>query len=84
MADQIKTLYPNPDAIAGVATGAIGMGLLVAEILSLPFVYIRPEAKSHGRQNKIEGQLGKTESIVCHQPKTHRSVQLTEALMNLV
>ena len=64
MADQIKTLYPNPDAIAGVATGAIGMGLLVAEILSLPFVYIRPEAKSHGRQNKIEGQLQENAKVV--------------------
>ena len=64
MAAQIKTLYPNPDAIAGVATGAIGMGLLVAEILELPFVYIRPEAKSHGRQNKIEGQLQENAKVV--------------------
>ena len=64
MAAQIKTLYPNPDVIAGVATGAIGMGLLVAEILELPFVYIRPEAKSHGRQNKIEGQLQENAKVV--------------------
>ena len=64
MAAQIKILYPNPDAIAGVATGAIGMGLLVAEILELPFVYIRPEAKSHGRQNKIEGQLQENAKVV--------------------
>ncbi|MDB4767403.1 orotate phosphoribosyltransferase [Flavobacteriaceae bacterium] len=64
MAAQIKILYPNPDAIAGVATGAIGIGLLVAEILDLPFVYIRPEAKSHGRQNKIEGQLQENAKVV--------------------
>ncbi|MCI4641658.1 MAG: orotate phosphoribosyltransferase [Flavobacteriaceae bacterium] len=64
MAEQLTTLYNKPDAIAGVATGAIGMGLMVAEILDLPFVYVRPEAKSHGRQNKIEGQLEKGASVV--------------------
>ncbi|MCW1954258.1 MAG: orotate phosphoribosyltransferase [Flavobacteriia bacterium] len=64
MADQLSTLYGKPDAIAGVATGAIGMGLLVAEILDLPFVYVRPEAKSHGRQNKIEGQLEEGARVV--------------------
>lgn len=64
MAAQLSTLYGKPDAIAGVATGAIGMGLLVAEILDLPFVYVRPEAKSHGRQNKIEGQLEQDAKVV--------------------
>ena len=47
MAQQIKNLYPKAQVIAGVATGAIGVGMLVAQILSLPFVYVRPEPKSH-------------------------------------
>ena len=64
MAAQIKKLYPAAEVIAGVATGAIGMGLMVAEVLDLPFVYIRPEAKSHGRKNKIEGQLKEKAQVV--------------------
>ena len=50
--------------IAGVATGAIGIGILVAEELGLPFVYVRPEAKKHGRQNKVEGFLQKGQTVV--------------------
>ena len=64
MAKQVETLYGKPDAIAGVATGAIGIGMLVADYLNLPFVYIRPEAKKHGRQNKIEGHLESGSSVV--------------------
>lgn len=54
----------KPDYIAGVATGAIGIGLLVAEALELPFIYVRPEAKKHGRQNQIEGQFEAGKSVV--------------------
>ena len=61
---QLESLYGRPDVIAGVATGAIGIGILVAEYLGLPFIYVRPEAKSHGRQNKIEGQLESGQSVV--------------------
>ncbi|MEM6894326.1 MAG: orotate phosphoribosyltransferase [Bacteroidota bacterium] len=64
MAAQIKELYPTVQTIAGVATGAIGVGLLVAEMLDLPFVYVRPEPKSHGRQNQIEGYLQEDHSVV--------------------
>jgi len=64
MAKQVETIYGKPDAIAGVATGAIGIGMLVADYLNLPFVYIRPEAKKHGRQNKIEGHLESGSSVV--------------------
>ncbi len=64
MAKQLEELYGKPDVIAGVATGAIGIGILVAEYLGLPFVYVRPEAKSHGRQNKIEGYLEQGSSVV--------------------
>jgi len=57
MAAQIKEQHPQAKAIAGVATGAIGMGILVAEALDLPFMYVRPEPKKHGRQNQIEGHF---------------------------
>mgnify|MGYP003651829128 CR=1 FL=1 len=49
--------YGKPDVIAGVATGAIAIGILVAQELGVPFVYVRPEPKSHGRKNQIEGHL---------------------------
>jgi len=63
-ARQIEELYGKPDVIAGVATGAIGIGMLVAEIMNLPFVYVRPEAKGHGRKNQIEGQLENGQTVV--------------------
>jgi orotate phosphoribosyltransferase len=61
---QIEQIYGKPDVIAGVATGAIGIGILVAEELGLPFVYVRPEAKKHGRQNQVEGFLQKGQTVV--------------------
>ncbi len=64
IAKQVEDIYGKPDVIAGVATGAIGIGILVAEYLGLPFIYVRPEAKSHGRQNQIEGQLEPGQSVV--------------------
>jgi orotate phosphoribosyltransferase len=54
----------KPDVIAAVATGAIGIGMLVAEYMGLPFVYVRPEAKKHGKQNRIEGFLQKGQNVV--------------------
>ena len=64
MAKEIEKKYGKPDAIAGVATGAIGIGILVAEYLGLPFIYVRPEAKGHGRQNQIEGYIESGQSVV--------------------
>jgi orotate phosphoribosyltransferase len=49
--------FPEVDAIAGVATGAIAQGALVAEELGKPFVYVRPKAKDHGMGNQIEGDV---------------------------
>ena len=60
----IKEKYHDVDVIAGVATGAIGIGVLVAQKLNLPFIYVRPEAKKHGRQNQIEGEVSEGEKIV--------------------
>ena len=64
MAKHIEDYYGKPDVIAGVATGAIGIGSLVADYLNLPFVYVRPEAKKHGRKNKIEGHVAKGQNVV--------------------
>ncbi|MCL4156734.1 UNVERIFIED_CONTAM: hypothetical protein GTU68_014967 [Idotea baltica] len=64
MGKHIEAQYGKPDVIAGVATGAIGIGMLVAEYLGLPFIYVRPEAKKHGRQNQIEGFLESGQNVV--------------------
>lgn len=56
--------YPNVDAIAGVATGAIAPGALVADALGLPFVYVRSTPKDHGLENLIEGELRPNSKVV--------------------
>jgi len=63
-AKHIEEKFGKPDVIAGVATGAIGIGMLVAEYMGLPFVYVRPEPKKHGRQNQVEGFLQKGQNVV--------------------
>ena len=63
-AKNIEKQFGKPDVIAGVATGAIGIGVLVAEYMGLPFVYVRPEAKKHGRLNQVEGFLQKGQNVV--------------------
>ncbi len=63
--DQIKTAFrksieahfPDTELIAGVATGAIAQGVLVADLMDLPFIYVRSSVKEHGRKNLVEGQL---------------------------
>jgi orotate phosphoribosyltransferase len=55
-ADIITKKYPEAEGIAGVATGAIAHGALVAEKLKLPFIYIRSSSKGHGLENQIEGE----------------------------
>lgn len=54
-ADLIKEKFFSTEAIAGVATGAIAQGALVADLLGLPFMYVRSSAKEHGLENLIEG-----------------------------
>jgi len=53
--DSIKEIFLSTEAIAGVATGAIAQGALVADLLGLPFMYVRSEPKGHGLENLIEG-----------------------------
>ena len=63
----VKTIdksMPNPDVIAGVATGGIGIGALVAEKMNLPFIYVRSAVKNHGMQNMIEGVLKEGQKVV--------------------
>ncbi len=60
----IESKYGKPDVIAGVATGAIAIGVLVAQQLGVPFVYVRPEPKKHGRGNQIEGHLERGQNVV--------------------
>lgn len=56
--------FPETEAVAGVATGAIAQGALVADELNLPFVYVRSKAKDHGMGNLIEGELEKGSKVV--------------------
>ena len=62
--DHITKSFQSADCIAGVATGAIAHGMMVASELDMPFIYIRDKAKGHGRQNKIEGYLKKENNVV--------------------
>ena len=57
LARLVAEMYPQAEAIAGVATGAIAQGALVADDLSLPFAYVRSKPKDHGMTNLIEGDL---------------------------
>ena len=60
----VESKYGKPDVIAGVATGAIAIGILVAQELGVPFIYVRPEPKGHGRKNQIEGHLESGQNVV--------------------
>ena len=64
LAKIIEDEYGKPDVIAGVATGAIAIGMLVAQQLNVPFIYVRPEPKKHGRKNQVEGYLEKNKNVV--------------------
>ncbi|GAG94416.1 unnamed protein product, partial [marine sediment metagenome] len=64
LAKIILEKHGQPDVIAGVATGAIAIGVLVAQELGVPFIYVRPEPKQHGRKNQIEGFLDSGQNVV--------------------
>ena len=57
LSNVVRNSFGDAEVIAGVATGAIAQGALVADLLGLPFVYVRPQAKDHGMGNQIEGEL---------------------------
>ena len=62
--EKIMQHYGKPDVIAGVATGGIAQGALVAQELGLPFAYVRSEKKSHGMQNQVEGVIESGQSVI--------------------
>jgi len=64
IAEEIKKSVSDNFIIAGVATGAIGIGMLIANKLNAPFIYVRPEQKRHGRKNQIEGTLNKNDKVI--------------------
>ncbi|MCW0483343.1 orotate phosphoribosyltransferase [Prolixibacteraceae bacterium A06] len=60
----VREKYPQAEVIAGVATGAIAIGMLVAQELGLPFIYVRSKPKDHGLENLIEGDLKAGQKVV--------------------
>jgi len=64
LSEKIQEDFDGSLVIAGVATGAIGIGMLVAQKLNLPFIYIRPEPKKHGKKNQIEGKFTNGDRVV--------------------
>jgi orotate phosphoribosyltransferase len=82
----INEKFGKPDIIAGVATGGIAQGALVAQEMGLPFVYIRSEAKKHGLTNMIEGVVEKGQSVVVIEDLISTggsSLKAVEALINV-
>jgi orotate phosphoribosyltransferase len=60
----IQEQFPEAEAVAGVATGAIAQGALVAEELGLPYCYVRPKPKDHGMGNQVEGEIKKGSKVI--------------------
>jgi orotate phosphoribosyltransferase len=60
----IQENFPEAEAVAGVATGAIAQGALVAEELGLPYSYVRPKPKDHGMGNQVEGEIKKGAKVI--------------------
>jgi orotate phosphoribosyltransferase len=82
----VKTHYPDVEVIAGVATGAIAQGVLVAERLGLPFVYVRSEEKKHGLTNIVEGVVEAKQKVVVIEDLIstgQSSLKAAQALMDM-
>ena len=60
----IESKFPEVDIIAGVATGGIPMGILIADAMNLPFIYVRQEPKKHGLMKQVEGDFKRGDKIV--------------------
>ena len=84
MADIINMKYPDVEVIAGVATGAIAHGALIAHMLKKPFIYVRPKPKDHGTGSQIEGSISKGARTVVVEDLIstgNSSLSATEALI---
>lgn len=64
LAELVQQKFPDTEIVAGVATAGIPHGLLVAEQLNLPFIYVRSESKKHGLSNRIEGKIDEGNNVV--------------------
>ena len=64
LASAVKRAFPAAGCVAGVATAGIAQGALVADVLNLPFAYVRPEPKKHGMGNQIEGRIAPGSQVV--------------------
>ena len=64
LSEEIRSRFPEVEVIGGVATAGIAQGALVADALNLPYIYVRPEPKSHGMGNQIEGKLESGQKVV--------------------
>lgn len=64
LSDKAMELYPEAEVVAGVATGAIAHGVLAADRMQKPFVYVRPKPKDHGTGSQIEGELAPGKKVV--------------------
>jgi orotate phosphoribosyltransferase len=64
LAELVMEQFSNAEVIAGVATAGIAQGALVADVLELPYIYVRPEPKNHGMGNQIEGKLREGQRVV--------------------
>ena len=84
LSQQIKERYDDYDVIAGVATGAIGIGMLVANKLNKPFVYVRADRKKHGRKNSIEGFYKKSQKVVVIEDLISTGNSSLEACQSLI
>tara|TARA_B000000557_G_scaffold102976_1_gene83526 strand:+ start:3812 stop:4453 length:642 start_codon:yes stop_codon:yes gene_type:complete len=84
LSQQIKKRYEHYDVIAGVATGAIGIGMLVANKLNKPFVYVRADRKKHGRKNSIEGFYEKSQKVVVIEDLISTGNSSLEACQSLI
>ncbi|MBQ5626295.1 MAG: orotate phosphoribosyltransferase [Paludibacteraceae bacterium] len=85
LARVISEMYPDADVVAGVAINAIAHGVLVAEQLSLPFVYVHPTPKNHGLENQIEGDLRPRQSVVVVENQVNTGeniIKVVEVLRN--
>jgi len=64
MTETVENKYGKDISIAGVATGAIAIGAMIAERINVPYAYVRPEPKGHGLKNQIEGNIKKESNVV--------------------
>jgi len=81
----IREKYPQAEVIAGVATGAIAHGMLVAQELGLPFIYVRAKPKDHGLENLIEGDMKAGQKVVIIEDLVstgHSSLKAADAITN--